>query len=91
MDANTYYANQYLSEQEQLQASEEKALKIVNDPKSGFYIWDPENFFEGLGEISPQTMKKIAEAHTEPDRFVSLLAAEVEKYWLNVIVDSLED
>jgi len=94
MDANTYFANQYLGEVEDAQRRAEQdaelAKEMIEDEESEFYPWHPDQIREAICEISDLHLRTLANARISDKAMAMQLREIVVGYWLRQAEIDLE-
>jgi len=94
MDANTYFANQYLGSVEDSQRRAEQdaelAQELVEDKDSEFYPWHPDQIREAICEISDEHLMTLANAKASDKALAKQLREIVVGYWLRQAEINLE-
>jgi hypothetical protein len=93
MDANTYYLNQYLDEQEAAvrryeNSREAVAQALIENPQSKFYPWTEDNVFEALGEAPASVFSGMAKAHGNDKELANIVREAVVGYWYETALES---
>lgn len=93
MDANTYYANRYLDEQEAAvrryeNSREALAQTLIEDPNSKFYPWHPPRIWEALNEASVDVCYQMAKAHGNDKELANIVREAVVGYWYETALEN---
>lgn len=91
MDANTYYANQHLQEQDDLDAAqayaEELAQAEIEDVNGKYYPWHIKNIYEALNEIREEEIVRIAKHYADDKELSKVIREVVVGYWFDQAVE----
>jgi hypothetical protein len=87
MDANVYYLEQHLQDQDDWAAAqnhaEEMAQQEIEDPTSKFYPWTVKNVDEALTEIKSRELQRIINTYHDDKALARVIREVVVGYWFD--------